>query len=231
MRGFDLNKVKDAITKSKGKRWGISVIYGLPVPKTLEDIARNIRDLVEESVPNQYEWYKPIQLHLTIIRGKSSENPFNPIQKSIIHRVIDKINRSPEFTLKFTNIRLCDDGCIRFYCQSNNPLMYLTQTEIDNFNKLTNVKWSRSKSLWISIGYLKYVPDHKFIAEKNYDTTIHAINNFELKYPLEVKVKALKVIHYSNIKFVPIENQYCIEIPLNLKPFKCLLDQLKIVAI
>lgn len=169
-------------------------------------------------MPNRYSWYKTYQLHTTIVRGKSSLNSPANVRKVLLDNIIQKINESPPIILKFMNAKAFPDGYIRMPCDVMNALTSLTNEDIQNANRLAAVGWSKPKESWMSVGHLKDVNLNASVLGSVWKDTVKSLSRPRFAEPLVIEVKSVKIIHFSNIAFIPPQQQYFLEIPLNSAP-------------
>jgi hypothetical protein len=217
IKNFDCQLLNDTIRKAKEKRWGLSVVYGLPVCETLQRTIRDIQSEVEKRLPEKYIWYMPQQLHITLIRGKSSKNSLSPMRKYLLETIICKINKCPEIILRLTNAQLYSDGYIRIPCQSINLFPLLSDKDLMEIENEIGLKWHRTFNSWISIGYIGNCYYDRFATEDIWRYTVSSLSQFMFYKPLEIVVENVKFIYFSNVTFMPIEEQHWIEIPLKSK--------------
>ena len=215
---FELDLLNNQIIKTKKKRRGLSVVYGLPVSSLLEKIVYAVQSQVECRVPSKYSWYKTYQLHTTIVRGKSSLHSPANVKRILLEDIIQKINESPPIILKFMNAKVFPDGYIRMPCDLMNALTSLTNKDIQNANRLAAVGWSKPKESWMSVGHLKDVNSNVSVLGNVWKDTIKSLSRTRFAEPFVIEAKSVKIIHFSNTAFVPPQQQYFMEIPLNSVP-------------
>lgn len=217
-KNFDIQLLNKTLKKTRDNRWGLSVVYGLPVCETLQKIIENIQLGVEDTLPEKYMWYNQLQLHATLIRGKSSDSRLSPIKKHLLETIIHKIIKCPEISLRFTSAQLYSDGYIRMPCQSINLFPLISDEYLKEMEGEIGIKWRRTPNSWVSLGCLKNSGYDKLTIETIWKSTGFVISKFVFEKPLEIIVAKVKFIHFSNVTFMPNEDQRWIEIPLKSEP-------------
>jgi len=212
LRGFDRALLLKATYKRKVSRYGLSLVYGMPVSKTLERRLVHIQKVVEGAVPRKYVWYRPQQFHVTLIRGRSSDRPLSLGMKSIYH-IARAFPRCQRFKLSAGDTLLCPDGYVRFFFKRANILRGLDEKVVKNIEKQVGVSWRRIPAPWASIGYLATVDENKEELMKVWNNTSDRILKMQLR-PTSVLVTKAKLVYFSNITFAPANRQLWTEIPL-----------------
>ena len=212
--GFDPKSASETIAKTRQRRWGLSVVYGLPVSSIFKEFVALVQSETEEKIPETYNWYSASKLHATLIRGKSAERLLPPISRHLIENIVCKINKCPSFALKLKGTRPEVGGHVRVMCECTNPFPYLTEMDFKDMERETGRGWRPTANTWVSIGYLKE-SCNKLTRSKVWQTTISTLSRFSSMMPSEVVVRAVKLLHFTNITLTPLETQHWISIPLN----------------
>lgn len=217
MSFFDHESHAKSLEKIKYVRWGLSVVYGLPVSTDIERILINIQQTVEEELPRLYSWYKSTQFHATLIRGKSSDAPLPRVNRVLLQSVIQKIAGSPETIVQILNPQLCPDGYIRVPFISGRLFPSLVDEDITEMERTIGLSWRRVYKTWITVGFMQETSINQYDATKLWLLTDQAFKKLKPYWPFILNLQLVKLIHFSNVVFWPIEEQKWIEIPLGLR--------------
>ncbi len=212
MRGFNRALLVKTTYKRKVWRYGLSLVYGMPVSKVLERRLIHIQKMVEGAIPRKYAWYRPQQFHVTLIRGRSSDRPLS-LGITSIYQIARAFPHCQRFKLSASDTLLCPDGYVRLFFKRANILRGLDAKTVKNIGMQVGVSWRRILAPWASIGYLATVHQNKEELMKVWNNTSDCISKMQLR-PTSVLVTKAKLVYFSNITFAPANRQLWTEIPL-----------------
>lgn len=195
---LDLDLIKKRSLKKVQKRYGLSVVYGMPLHNKLINQIKIIRNLLPLNLINCFDWQSDQCLHMTILRCKSARNNFVVFDEQLA-KIQDVFQLIPRFVIYIDNIKLDSDGVIRVYFSLVPELELISEIDTDIISKITNLNYSLITSPWITVANCNYIDS----SIKLIDTEYFEINKI-LKKKFEdgfIEVNYLRIVKYEDTYF------------------------------
>lgn len=191
------NKILERIAKQKENRYGISVVYGLPVDFSILNLVKSIKKNFGNEYSNLLKWSGKNNLHATIVRGNSVKTDINPpVDLSTIVLMFKKVK---PFYIIPSKLELFDDGVLRLNFTKTNSLININKYYIKKFAKETRLELDIILKPWLKIANINN------INIKNKITHLYQlINDMNFIYISKmnaVYVKTLMVVYYRDINY------------------------------
>jgi len=200
---LDINKIETRSHEIDEARSGISLVYGLPIEQSMQDLVVKLRSIVKKEYRHLFSWIPNDKLHITLLRGKSIEGQFRPA-KTVPYELTALLNNSRHIELIIRAIELCDDGAIRIYFQPTSLFPEINSEFLKQISKKLGVFIRKPNHLWMTVANIDY---HHFLNM----TSTHVEEVFqhhELLALVENKpliAKESKLVMFSDIAFRDIE--------------------------
>ena len=186
------------IAKQNEKRFGISVVYGLPIHITIFEFTKSLRKLFEKKYLRIFNWSKKRNFHATIIRCNSVKKEIHiPPTLDVVRDVFKSVT---SFYLVPDKIELLDDGVIR--------LSFQKAAQLSNINKYYLNKFARGHKLSINVIQKPWLKIAN-INNVNVDINTNELNELILKWNKNMTndlkpifVTSLKAVYYRDINFI-----------------------------
>ncbi len=205
---INIRSIKRRIARQNEKRFGISVVYGLPIHITLVEFTKSLKKYFGKKYHRIFNWNKKRNFHATIIRCDSV--------KKVIHippaldLVRDMFKSVTSFYLVPDKVELLDDGVIR--------LSFQKVTQLSNINKYYLNKFARAHKLSINVKHkpwLKLANIHDVNVDLNTDELYELILKWNQNMTNDLKpifVTSLKAVYYRDINFIKRKTLLLIEL-------------------
>ncbi|MDP2722249.1 MAG: hypothetical protein Q8O72_05800 [Bacteroidales bacterium] len=188
-----IQDIRSRYLKFKQNRYGLSVVFGLPIPNNLSFYIQDIKQTCQLFFPNCFDWYENEKIHSTLIRCKSTSNkiPYDLFEN---HPFRNNIKSIKEFEMTTDDLIISHDGAIRLFFSSNRLPLPIEMDDISKFEKDLNINLRLVQKPWITLANMK--PIQKKIDCVN--NNLSSFSNDFLKQFFSIKVESLNAVYFED---------------------------------
>jgi len=194
------SNVNTRSSKFKQERYGISIVYGLPISGSILQYFERIKDIVVDRFPGCYTWYSIENLHSTLIRCKSKSSRIS-LRSYYGHSFIRSLSSIKKFRMTTSNITISDDGAIRLFLNSEDFPLAVSNDLILRFSEDNSLSLTLVKNPWITLANL--IPNTEIVRKVN-----SGLSSFWQNINLdetEITVNSLKSVYFQDTGFNNIQ--------------------------
>lgn len=184
--------VKERNMKIRQKRYGVSIIYGMPFNIFLKNEISSLINDIENMMPSSFIWYN--KFHLTAVRCIS-------ILDSILYKNINCTNllecfrKVPIINLNYKNTLLNPDGVIRIYFNKIEFPLYANNV-IRDFYENYSLNYKIINEPWIALGNINL--NKISLQEPEFNEFIKYLNTVNFT---NISIDELNIVYYEDVLF------------------------------
>jgi hypothetical protein len=195
---FDQKKVADRLISTNKTLYGVSLVAGLPFPvEFLEDV-RTFQRHVNSKLGDYVQWLGLKNLHVTILRSKSTTTPWDCIP-DFPSSFNEFMNDLPVFKITFSNPLIGDDGVIRLPVSVFDPdsITRIEDKTVEELSKAYRYFIRKQHSYWVT---LANISNHLCLS-RLYDSLSKINELIRMFIFRSVKIEKLRLAYFDDISF------------------------------
>ncbi len=206
---LNMEATMQRIKKISTKRYGISLVYGLPFYDKLNKMIEIYIIALKRNYGNIFQWYTIPNLHSTILRCYSLDKPVRlPLRN--MHLLEEALKRLHNFRMFSQKVQVGNDAVIRLHFDEVKELAMIDSGFIHKFALSNNLTIRIITKPWVTFGDVQNSPESiQFLSQH-----IRDINQDieKLHIPIEVTVNSLKLVYYEDIRLYTYNVYWSLEL-------------------